>query len=151
MSFWSSSVNCVLVSVEAIVISPPLSLRDTLLPAVKDRTSVPPSMFPPVNLTVLKVLVSAVMSSTTKSIVPSPSSYVADTLVSVLLVNIAPTISCTCSVVSWVSEREIVPLLEGIVRSLITLLSLPTKDRVAPLDAAAPVVTLRLVVVAPIS
>ena len=37
------------------------------------------------------------MSSTTKSIVPSPSSYVALILVSVLLVNIAPTMSCICS------------------------------------------------------
>ena len=37
---------------------------------------------------------------TTRSIVPSLSSYVAAMPVSVLPVNIAPTMSCTCSVLS---------------------------------------------------
>ena len=62
----------VFVSVDAIVTAPSLSVIVTLEPAVKARVSDAPSVFPPA-VTVLNVLVSAVISSTTKSIVPSPS------------------------------------------------------------------------------
>ena len=82
----------VFVSVEAIVTAPPLSVIVTLEPAVKASVSLVDRVLPPA-VTVRHVLSLAVMSSTTRSIVPSPSWYVTATRVSVLLLNIAPTIS----------------------------------------------------------
>ena len=87
------------VSVEAIVTAPPLSVMVTLEPAVKANVSLVLRVLPPA-VTVLQVLSFAVISSTTRSIVPSPSSQVTAILVSVLLLNIAPTMSCTASVES---------------------------------------------------
>ena len=61
----------------------------------------------PTAVTVLQVFVSVVISSTTRSIVPSPSSYVTAILVSVLLLNIAPTMSCTASVVNGAPSKVV--------------------------------------------
>ena len=60
-------------SVEAIVTAPPDSVIVTLLPAVKANASLVDRVLPPA-VTVRHVLSFAVISSTTKSIVPSPSS-----------------------------------------------------------------------------
>ena len=59
-------------SVDAIVTAPPLSVIVTLEPAVKANASLVERVLPPA-VTVLQVFVSVVISSTTRSIVPSPS------------------------------------------------------------------------------
>ena len=63
-----------------------------LVPAVKAKVSAVPKVLPPAVI-VLNVLSFAVISSTTTFILPLVSSYVAATLVSVLELNIPPTIS----------------------------------------------------------
>ena len=90
----------VFVSVEAIVTAPLDSVIVTLEPAVKASVSDAPSVLPPAVI-VLNVLSFAVISSTTKLILPLVSSYVTPILVSVPT-NIAPTMSCTASVLNWV-------------------------------------------------
>ena len=77
----------VLVSVEDIVILPPLSEIDTLLPAIKSKDSVLPKVLPPA-VTFLNVLVFVSVEDITPS--------------SIVTLEPAENLSLTCDVDNWV-------------------------------------------------
>ena len=88
-----------------MVTSPPLSLIVTFVPATKSNDSFVAKVFPPA----VTVLTESFISSTTKSIVLSDDWYVAEILVSVLEVNIAP----TSAFISASVLKDTVPLASG--------------------------------------
>ena len=81
----SDVLNCVLVSVEAIVTAPPDSVIVTFEPAVNAKVSEPPNVFPPA-VTVLNVFVFVSVDE----IVTVPPLSEIDTLLPALNANVSP-------------------------------------------------------------